>query len=125
MNEAGRHHTEFDIPQGSDINRQMLADQSIQIDHSRRRGRAAGINPSGRYELHSHHVFDDGWNNLETLEPFKTEVQVERSRSIITRNTSPDLPFERSINPYRGCEHGCVYLFCSSDPCTYGVICWS
>lgn len=111
MNEAGRHHTELDIPQGSDISRQMLADQSIQIDHSRRRGRAAGINPSGRYELHSHHVFDDGWNNLETLEPFKTEVQVERSRSIITRNTSPDLPFERSINPYRGCEHGCVYCF--------------
>ena len=111
MNEAGRHHTEFDIPTGSDINRQMLADRSIQIDHSRRRGRAAGINPSGRFELQTHHVFDDGWNNLETLEPFKTEVQVERSRSIITRNSSPDIPFERSINPYRGCEHGCVYCF--------------
>lgn len=111
MNEAGRHHTEFDIPNGSDINRQMLADRSIQIDHSRRRGRAAGINPSGRFELQTHHVFDDGWDNLETLEPFKTEVQVERSRSIITRNSSPDIPFDRSINPYRGCEHGCVYCF--------------
>ena len=111
MSEAGRHHTEFDIPNGSDINRQMLADRSIQIDHSRRRGRAAGLNPSGRFELQTHHVFDDGWNNLETLEPFKTEVQVERARSIITRNSSPDIPFDRSINPYRGCEHGCVYCF--------------
>lgn len=111
MNEAGRHHTQFDIPKGSDINHQMLADQSIQIDHSRRRGRAAGLNPSGRFEVHTHHVFDDGWSNLETLEPFKTEVQVERSRSIITRNSSPDIPFDRSINPYRGCEHGCVYCF--------------
>lgn len=111
MNEAGRHHTQFDIPSGSDINHQMLADQSIQIDHSRRRGRAAGLNPSGRFEVHTHHVFDDGWSNFETLEPFKTEVQIERSRSIITRNSSPDIPFDRSINPYRGCEHGCVYCF--------------
>jgi len=75
------------------------------------RGRASGINPSGRYEPVSRHVFDDGWESLEELPPFKTEVQVERPRTIITRNTSPDISFDRSINPYRGCEHGCVYCF--------------
>jgi len=75
------------------------------------RGRAAGINPSGRYEPVSRHVFDDGWESLEDLPPFRTEVQVERPRTIITRNTSPDISFDRSINPYRGCEHGCVYCF--------------
>lgn len=75
------------------------------------RGRAAGINPSGRYEPVSRHVFDDGWESLEELPPFRTEVQVERPRTIITRNTSPDISFDRSINPYRGCEHGCVYCF--------------
>jgi DNA repair photolyase len=56
-------------------------------------------------------VFDDGWETLEELPPFKTEVQVEKPRSVITRNTSPDISFDRSINPYRGCEHGCVYCF--------------
>ncbi|TIU61979.1 MAG: PA0069 family radical SAM protein, partial [Mesorhizobium sp.] len=56
-------------------------------------------------------VFDDGWNSLEELPPFKTEVQVEKPRTIITRNESPDISFDRSINPYRGCEHGCVYCF--------------
>ncbi|MBY8918219.1 PA0069 family radical SAM protein [Nitratireductor rhodophyticola] len=83
----------------------------IRIDSERRRGRAAGINPSGRYEPVSRHVFDDGWGSLEELPPFKTEVQVERPRTIITRNASPDISFDRSINPYRGCEHGCVYCF--------------
>ncbi|TIU05289.1 MAG: radical SAM protein, partial [Mesorhizobium sp.] len=69
------------------------------------------INPSGRFEPVSRHVFDDGWNSLEELPPFKTEVQVEKPRTIITRNESPDISFDRSINPYRGCEHGCVYCF--------------
>lgn len=81
------------------------------IAEGRRRGRAAGINPSGRYEPVSRHVFDDGWQTLDELPPFKTEVTVEKPRSIIARNDSPDIPFDRSINPYRGCEHGCVYCF--------------
>src|SRR5690606_26019084 len=72
---------------------------------------SAGINPSGRFEPITRHVFDDGWDSLEDLPPFKTEVQVERPRTIITRNESPDISFDRSINPYRGCEHGCVYCF--------------
>ena len=75
------------------------------------RGRASGVNPSGRFEIFTRHVFDDGWNSLEELPPFKTEVQIEKPKTIITRNDSPDISFDRSINPYRGCEHGCVYCF--------------
>ncbi len=81
------------------------------IRDTRRRGRGAGVNPSGRFEPISRHVFDDGWQAFDDLPPFKTEVQVEAPRKIVTRNESPDVPFDRSINPYRGCEHGCVYCF--------------
>ena len=77
----------------------------------RRRGRGAGLNFSGRFEMKTREVFDDGWNSLDDLPPFKTEVQVEKPRTIITRNDSPDISFDRSINPYRGCEHGCIYCF--------------
>ena len=89
----------------------LVDDSGLRVGFDRRRGRAAGVNPSGRYELLTRHVFDDGWNSLEELPPFKTQVQVEKPRNIITRNTSPDISFDRSINPYRGCEHGCVYCF--------------
>jgi len=51
------------------------------------------------------------WQTLDELPPFRTEVQTENARTIITRNTSPDLHFDRSINPYRGCEHGCIYCY--------------
>ena len=89
----------------------MIEQSGVRVRPDRSRGRSAGINPSGRFEPVSRHVFDDGWNSLEELPPFKTEVQVERPRTIITRNESPDISFDRSINPYRGCEHGCVYCF--------------
>lgn len=89
----------------------MIEQSGVRVRPDRGRGRSAGINPSGRFEPVSRHVFDDGWNSLEELPPFKTEVQVERPRTIITRNESPDISFDRSINPYRGCEHGCVYCF--------------
>jgi DNA repair photolyase len=56
-------------------------------------------------------TFDDGWQNLEDLPAFKTTVTVDATRKIITRNDSPDISFDRSINPYRGCEHGCIYCF--------------
>lgn len=81
------------------------------IRDTRRRGRGAGLNPSGRFETFSRDVFDDDWQTLDELPPFKTEVQVENARTIIAKNTSPDLPFDRSINPYRGCEHGCIYCY--------------
>jgi len=89
----------------------MIEQSGMRVRPDRNRGRSAGINPSGRFEPTSRHVFDDGWNSLEELPPFKTEVQVEKPRTIITRNESPDISFDRSINPYRGCEHGCVYCF--------------
>jgi DNA repair photolyase len=81
------------------------------VESERRRGRGAVTNPSGRYEPHAKVAFDDGWQSLEELPPFKTYVTEERARKIITRNESPDIGFDRSINPYRGCEHGCIYCF--------------
>ncbi|MCO5063269.1 MAG: PA0069 family radical SAM protein [Rhizobiaceae bacterium] len=96
---------------GSSMANAIVEERGLRIDHARRRGRGAGVNPSGRYEPLSRDVFDDGWNSLDELPPFKTEVQVERPRQIITRNESPDISFDRSINPYRGCEHGCIYCF--------------
>jgi DNA repair photolyase len=89
----------------------VMDEGGIRIAPERRRGRSAGINPAGRYEPLSRDVFDDGWSTIEDLPPFRTEVQVEKPRTIITRNESPDISFDRSINPYRGCEHGCVYCF--------------
>jgi DNA repair photolyase len=89
----------------------IIEESGVRVDSERRRGRGAGVNPSGRFEPVTRHVFDDGWESLEELPPFKTEVQVEKPRTIITRNESPDISFDRSINPYRGCEHGCVYCF--------------
>src|ERR1700728_2933983 len=81
------------------------------VDRERRRGRGAHSNASGRYEPVARVAFDDGWQGLEELPPFKTTVTVDSTRKIITRNESPDISFDRSINPYRGCEHGCVYCF--------------
>ena len=81
------------------------------VDRERRRGRGAHSNASGRYEPLARVAFDDGWQDLDDLPPFKTSVTVDATRKIITRNDSPDISFDRSINPYRGCEHGCVYCF--------------
>ncbi|TCT12080.1 DNA repair photolyase [Tepidamorphus gemmatus] len=77
----------------------------------RRRGRGAISNVSGRYERLTRQIFDDGWTSLDELPPFRTTVTQERPKRIITRNQSPDISFDRSINPYRGCEHGCSYCF--------------
>ncbi|MFD1695240.1 PA0069 family radical SAM protein [Roseibium aestuarii] len=85
--------------------------ESETIHADRRRGRGAGLNMSGRFERESREALDDGWGSLEELPPFQTDVQEERARTIITRNASPDISFDRSINPYRGCEHGCIYCF--------------
>lgn len=75
------------------------------------KGRGAISNTSGRFESHQHEAFDDGWNIPEDSTRTKTQVQVDASRSVISYNQSPDIPFDRSLNPYRGCEHGCVYCF--------------
>ncbi|MEM9734559.1 MAG: PA0069 family radical SAM protein [Pseudomonadota bacterium] len=100
------------VPGGSAAHADAVIDGAqMRVSQDRRRGRAAGINPAGRFETTSRTAFDDGWQTLDDLPPFKTEVTQERARKVITRNDSPDLPFDRSINPYRGCEHGCVYCF--------------
>lgn len=73
--------------------------------------RGSITNLAGRYEREIREVFDDGWSEEEAPKPLKTETSFEQARSIITRNQSPDIPFDRSINPYRGCEHGCSYCY--------------
>jgi DNA repair photolyase len=79
---------------------------------SRARGRGAGSNASGRFEQLQREAFDDGWNETdEAPAPLRTTVTAEKARVIITRNDSPDVRFDRSINPYRGCEHGCIYCY--------------
>src|SRR4029079_5248705 len=90
---------------------QSFSPSDIGIARDRRRGRGTLTNVSGRYESVARIAFDDGWQSLEELPPFKTTVQADAHRKIITRNESPDISFDRSINPYRGCEHGCVYCF--------------
>lgn len=95
----------------ADMAEAMIAGSGLRIEIDRRRGRGAAINLSGRFEPVSRQLEDDGWNSLEELPAFKTEVQIEKPRSIISRNDSPDLAFDRSVNPYRGCEHGCIYCF--------------
>ena len=84
---------------------------STLVDIDRRRGRGSASNASGRFESLARFADDDGWNSVEELPPLRTEVQDEQARKIITFNESPDISFDRSINPYRGCEHGCVYCF--------------
>ena len=82
------------------------------------RGRGAQSNTTGRFESLVREAFDDGWT-AEDAAPaqLKTYVTPERSKTIIARNNSPDIGFDRSINPYRGCEHGCIY--CYARPSSY------
>ncbi|MFL9872764.1 PA0069 family radical SAM protein [Paraburkholderia megapolitana] len=80
-----------------------------------RKGRGAVTNLQGRYEVDQRETVDDGWasNPDEDGEPraLRTQVFEEKAKSILTRNASPDIPFNVSLNPYRGCEHGCIYCF--------------
>jgi DNA repair photolyase len=93
------------------INLATPADAEVAVGSERRRGRGAQSNASGRYEPTARVTLDDGWRDIEDLPAFKTTVTIDAARKIITRNDSPDISFDRSINPYRGCEHGCIYCF--------------
>ncbi len=79
-----------------------------------RNGRGATVNPGVRYDRQQSEAFDDGWDTLESfaeLPPLPTTAIRDSSRSVISWNTSPDIGFDRAVNPYRGCEHGCVYCY--------------
>ncbi|MCG8422894.1 MAG: PA0069 family radical SAM protein [Proteobacteria bacterium] len=77
-----------------------------------RKGRGSTSNHSGRFESEKRIAFDDGWGTVDEPAPrVDTQVTTERTSKILSRNQSPDIPFDRSINPYRGCEHGCIYCF--------------
>lgn len=90
------------------------------VTEERRRGRGARSNRSGRFEGEARVEFDDGWESIAELGPWRTEVRNETAKSIIATNDSPDLSFDRSINPYRGCEHGCVYCYARPTHCYLG-----
>ncbi|MCB1789569.1 MAG: PA0069 family radical SAM protein [Gammaproteobacteria bacterium] len=75
-----------------------------------RRGRGAGDNPANRFHVRRTDPFDDGWHADERA-PLRTRVGIDSARTAISYNDSPDIPFDRSVNPYRGCEHGCIYCY--------------
>ncbi|WP_394706315.1 PA0069 family radical SAM protein [Breoghania sp.] len=102
---------ETKVPARTGVTPPCGADSSGVAQIPLQRGRAAGLNMPGRFEREGREIVDDGWGSLDDLPLLKTEVQVEAARRIITRNESPDISFDRSINPYRGCEHGCIYCF--------------
>jgi DNA repair photolyase len=88
-----------------------------------RKGRGAPSNLQGRFEQWALETIDDGWasEEKEALPALKTEVTLIQAKSIISRNSSPDLPFDRSINPYQGCEHGCVYCYSRPTHAYWGL----
>ena len=83
----------------------------LHVPKTPRTGRGATLNPNPRFEPERREAFEDGWDTPPEDEAPRTTVTEERAKTIITRNTSPDIGFDRSINAYRGCEHGCVYCF--------------
>ncbi|MDO5642824.1 MAG: PA0069 family radical SAM protein [Paracoccus sp. (in: a-proteobacteria)] len=85
------------------------------------KARGADSRPANRYDRLSTEREHDGWDIPEETRLLRTEVTEERPRSIITRNHSPDVPFDRSINPYRGCEHGCIYCFARPSHAYWGL----
>jgi DNA repair photolyase len=89
----------------------ILAAMIVAPDNPQPRGRGAVSNRTGRFESLEREAFDDGWSREEEERPLRTTVEIDRTRTILARNASPDVPFDVSINPYRGCEHGCVYCF--------------
>jgi len=101
------------------VGRAAVKDVKERFHH---RGRGAVSNQSGRYERETRELLDDGWDTIEgALPPLQTTLTKETPRTIITFNKSPDIHFDRSINPYRGCEHGCVYCFARPTHAYHGL----
>jgi DNA repair photolyase len=84
------------------------------------KGRGALSNPANRFDRQHTEAVDDGWHQEDMPESIATEVRVDSSRSIIARNDSPDIGFDQSINPYRGCEHGCIFCMSGDTPILMG-----
>jgi DNA repair photolyase len=116
---AGKGQADQDTDEGAETGPGLFSRGPI--GENRRRGRGALSNASGRFERLEKVEADDGWGSLDELPPFATTVIEERAKRIITRNASPDISFDRSINPYRGCEHGCVYCFARPTHAYYGL----
>ncbi len=89
-------------------------------DQRNLRGCGARSNEVSRFDEQKREIFDDGWQIEEEETPTKCEVILDNTKTILARNTSPDIPFDRSINPYRGCEHGCIYCFARPTHCYLG-----
>jgi DNA repair photolyase len=92
-----------------------LAPPAANLAPPTRKGRGAALNPRNRFERHAAAPFDDGWSTmaaeLADLPPLSTTLTRDTARSVIAYNDSPDIGFDRAVNPYRGCEHGCVYCY--------------
>ncbi|MBN9886381.1 PA0069 family radical SAM protein [Salipiger abyssi] len=88
-----------------------MTDSPRSVAPEHRRARGAASRETGRFERLQYEDTHDGWEIEEELPPLRTEIREERPRSLINYVRSPDLPFDRTINPYRGCEHGCIYCF--------------
>ena len=93
---------------------------TTRLDPDALKGRAARSNAVSRFDPWVREGVDDGWG-LPGARVLRTEVRVETPRKVIARNTSPDVPFDRSVNPYRGCEHGCIYCFARPSHAFWGL----
>jgi DNA repair photolyase len=107
----GTMTTLMDMRPGSGLDMGALGSGKLTSLPQLERGRGARSNPMHRFDVQEKTYADDGWDSLAELPRLKTEIFTETPKSIITRNQSPDISFDRSINPYRGCEHGCTYCY--------------
>ena len=115
----GKMRTGQKLAKTGRVSRAAIADAQERFHH---RGRGAVSNQTGRFERETREALDDGWGTIEEDAPrLETTLTKETPRTIITFNKSPDINFDRSINPYRGCEHGCVYCFARPTHAYHGL----